>query len=128
MIKVTIHNKDITLTVEGLHKLWALKSEMVIPIEQIVGARLNCNEVTMPEGWRLPGTYIPELITAGTYRAHGDKVFWDVVHQEKSIIIDLCKNEYKQLILEVENPETVVAEINSRISTIESRGNIHGKN
>ena len=64
----------------------------------------------LPEVW-----YIPGLIVAGTYRANGDKVFWDVVNQNKSIIINLKNSEYKQLILEVENPEAVVDEINCKI-------------
>lgn len=115
MIKINIDNKKMILTIEGLHKLWTLKSEITIPLEDIASARINNNEVTMFEGWRLPGTYIPGLITAGTFRAHGDKVFWDVAHPEKSIIIDLRNNEYKQLIIEVHNPKEEVDKINARI-------------
>ncbi len=47
MIKIVINNEVMILTVEGLHKLWTLKSEIIIPIEQIVGSRLNGNEITL---------------------------------------------------------------------------------
>lgn len=116
MVTISIKDKEMVLAVKGMHKLWALKSEMIIPIEQVAEARLNNNEVVKPEGWRAPGAYIPGLIVAGTYRAHGDKVFWDVVNPNKSIIINLKNSEYTQLILEVENPETIVNEINCKIS------------
>lgn len=112
MITVSMNNQDMILTVEGLHKVWALKSQMSIPKQQVVSARINHNEITKPKGWRAPGTYIPGLITAGTYRAIGNKVFWDVVHYDQSIIVDLRDSDYQQLILEVKNPEAIVAEIN----------------
>ena len=118
MINITIDKNTMILSVIGMHKLWALKSEMVIPTNQIISARINKNEILKPEGWRAPGAYIPGLITAGTYRSHGDKVFWDVMHPEKSIIIDFRECEYKQLILEVENPEKIVLEINNEVDKI----------
>lgn len=118
MVKISINKKEMVLTVQGMHKLWALKSEMIIPLEQISGAKVNRNEVLMPEGWRAPGAYIPGIITAGTYRAHGDKVFWDVVDLKKTIIIDLKNNNYNQLIVEVSDPDVTVNEINSELINI----------
>jgi len=48
---------------------------------------------------------VPGVITAGTFYQDGKRVFWDVHHPEKTIVIDLQHNE---LIVEVEDPEAAV--------------------
>ncbi len=103
------------LWVKGLHKIWALKSELRIPLSSIRQARINKGEIARPKGWRAPGTYIPGLIIAGTYRSHGEKVFWDVVNKDRSIIVELKNHDYNQIVIEVEDPERAVREINKRI-------------
>ncbi len=115
MIEIKFKDKNMILTVKGMHKLWTLKSELIIPIEQIEGARINPEEAAYPKGWRSPGTYIPGLITAGTYRAKGNKVFWDVCNKEKTIIIDLKKNDYKSIVIEVNDPQNAVNQISKKI-------------
>jgi len=115
MINVKLESDKLVLTVIGMHKVWTLKSDLEIPLSNIKSARLNNNEITCPEGWRAPGTYIPGLITAGTYRAHEDRVFWDVVNKDMSIIIDLSNDYYKQIVIEVASPQSVVDMINASI-------------
>ena len=52
----------------------------------------------------MPGTSIPSVITAGTFYKEGNKIFWDVSNIENCIIVELKDEDYKQLIIEVENP------------------------
>lgn len=116
MVTVQFVADKLVLSVVGMHKLWALKSELEIPISHVRFARINNNELSRPRGWKVAGARIPGLISAGTYRAHGDRVFWDVVNKEKSIIIDLENDHYRQLVIEVDSPEAVVAMINGRLT------------
>jgi hypothetical protein len=116
MIEVTFDNQDMILSVKGSHKLWTLKSELRIPLAHVQQAQINNGEISRPIGWKAPGTYIPGIITAGTFRAHGEKVFWDVVDKEKTIIINLQNDDYKQIVIEVENPKTSIDQINKRIA------------
>lgn len=115
MVKVKFDSNNLVLTVLGMHKVWTLKSDLEIPLSHIKECRINNNELSRPAGWRAPGTYIPGLITAGTYRAHEDRVFWDVVSKDKSIIIDLKDDYYKQIVIEVDSPESVVQMINAKL-------------
>lgn len=87
MVKVSFRDTNMILTVKGLHKLWAFKSRLKIPIDQVVGASTDPEDVGHPKGLRAHGTRIPGLITAGTYRAKGSKVFWDVRNKKKAIVI-----------------------------------------
>jgi hypothetical protein len=64
---------------------------------------------------RAPGTHVPGLIIAGTYRAQGKKVFWDVCNKRKAIVIDLKNSSYDRLVVEVDDPQETVNRIRKRI-------------
>jgi hypothetical protein len=98
----------------GADKLWSLKSSLEIPLVHIAGVRAD-QEVA--RGWwhgiRLPGTQLPGVITAGTFYQDGKRVFWDVHHPEKTIVIDLHDEKYNQLIVEVADPQVAIGLIES---------------
>jgi hypothetical protein len=64
-------------------------------------------------GFKLVGTSLPGVITAGTFYQHGQRVFWDVHNPENTVVIDLRDERYKQLIVEVADPSAAVALVES---------------
>ena len=64
---------------------------------------------------KLPGTNIPHVITAGTFYKDGKRVFWDIHHPEKAVIISLQDEVYNELVIEVENPEGFVYDLRQAI-------------
>lgn len=56
----------------------------------------------------MPGTNVPGVLTAGTFYQDGKRVFWDVHHPEKTIVIDLHDEEYNELIVEVADPQAAI--------------------
>jgi hypothetical protein len=56
------------------------------------------------------------VITAGTFYQHGKRIFWDIHHPEKAIIIELHDDRYDELIVEVGDPLFAVEQIRSIIS------------
>lgn len=109
MVSIKKVGNEFHFNVEGLHKLWALKSQLTIPVESVIRAYQNQEELSGWKGWRMPGTHVPGLITAGTFYFHGDKIFWDVMNKENAIIIELEDEKYQKLIVEVENPKDAIA-------------------
>ena len=105
MVTISKDGNNFYFNVKGLHKLWALKSQLSIPINNIFRAYQNRDALN---GWwkgiRMPGIHVPGIITAGTFYQSNGKVFWDVVNKNKAIIIDLEFENYQKLIIEVENP------------------------
>jgi hypothetical protein len=89
MVDITIAGDRAIFRVEGVHKL--------VDREQ-VGVWWH--------GFKLIGTDVPGLFAAGTFYYHGELVFWDVVHPERTIIVSLVHERYTKLIVEVENPES----------------------
>lgn len=116
MVTITRQGDDYHFEVEGWHKLWSLKSQLRIPIENVLRAYQNPEELKGFKGIRAPGTHIPSLITAGTYYPlEGGKIFWDVVNQENAIIIELQDDNYKKLIVEVADPAEAIALFNGMV-------------
>ena len=105
-----IHGDRVTFRVEGLHQLWALRSELDIPLAHITAADVDPQQVGVWwHGFKLMGTDVPGLFAAGTFYYHGELVFWDVRHPEQTIIVSLAHERYKKLIVEVENPVSTAA-------------------
>lgn len=113
MVKVTVKDEQVVFDVVGLHKLLSFKDRIVVPRKHI--AKVHANHEAFPwwkKGWRIPGTHIPFVITAGTYYYRGTKNFWDVVKERNAIVVELKNEKYNNLIVEVENPKETLALLN----------------
>ncbi|MEO6128561.1 MAG: hypothetical protein ABIP30_09470 [Ferruginibacter sp.] len=108
MITISKENDSFIFNVNGMHKLWAFKSQLTIPTDNIINAHQDIESIKGWHGWRAPGTSIPSIITAGTFYKDGNKIFWDVANIENCIIVDLKDEDYKQLIIEVEDPAGII--------------------
>jgi len=116
MVDLAIAEGKLRLHIRGADRLWAFKSSLEIPLVHIASVRAD-SEVA--RGWyhgiKMPGTNVPGVITAGTFYQDGKRVFWDVHHPEKAIVIDLHDERYQQLVVEVDDPEGAVTLIRSAL-------------
>jgi hypothetical protein len=108
MAQVSIDNGELIVEIEGLNKVWALKSRIAIPLNHVRGATIDPGIVREWKGVRTAGTYLPGVIVAGTFRTEGERVFWDVRDAQKAVVIQLDDAEYARLIVEVDDPHGVV--------------------
>ncbi len=108
MVTIEEQAENFVFEVKGLHKLWALKSLITIPKENIIKAYPNQENLNWIIGLRMPGTHIPGLITAGTYIIKDGTIFCDVTDPKKSIVVELKDEHYKKLIIEVDNVEEAI--------------------
>lgn len=113
MTHIIVEGDKLVVEVQGWHKLWALMSRLEIPLGHVNGVRSAADE--RPSGIRAPGTYIPGIITAGTFHHEGKKVFWDVHDPAKAIAIDLEDETYSTLIVEVPDPQSVISNIETAL-------------
>ena len=68
MVELPIAEGKLTLCVTGADKLWALKSNLEIPLVHIAGVRADSDVArAWWHGIRLPGTNVHGVITAGTF-------------------------------------------------------------
>jgi hypothetical protein len=111
MVTVSINGSTATFEVQGLHRLWAFKNRLEIPLAHVTDVRVADSKVVRGwwKGFRLPGTHLPGFITAGTFHKEGKRTFWDVRNPDRAIVVDLNGEPYHQLIVEVEDPMVEVA-------------------
>jgi hypothetical protein len=105
MVRLIFETKSLQLEVLGLHKFWAFKGSFNIPYNSIRDARVDPAAARRGwKGWRLPGTHIQGVITAGTFYKKGQRIFWDVGRSRNALVIELENHKYDEVIVEVENP------------------------
>lgn len=91
----------------GLMRLWALSRGVDIPIDHVADVGVTSRKGAF-RGWRAPGTYLPGVMIAGTYRSHGDKALWLVGRAKEVLVIELVDEPYRHLVVQVEDPHAAV--------------------
>ncbi|MFD5826084.1 hypothetical protein, partial [Lentzea sp. NPDC060358] len=104
MAVISVQGQDLVVEMEGMDKLWALKSRLTIPLAHVRGATVDPGILGEPKGLRAPGTHVPGVITAGTFHQDGEKVFWAVRDARKAVVVELSDERYTRLVVEVDEP------------------------
>ena len=117
MVEVRVEGDSAVFEVEGLHKLWSLRSRLEIPLEHIRGVRADpAPAMGWFDGFKVAGTGLPHLFRAGTFYQQGDFIFWDVRHPEKAVVVELEDESFGKLIVEVEDPAATVSLLEGALS------------
>ncbi|RKE22573.1 hypothetical protein [Streptomyces sp. TLI_171] len=109
MARLSVAEGTLIVEIEGLDKLWAIRSRIEIPLGNVRGATADPGVGAEPKGVRVGGTQWPGVITAGRFRRDGELVFWDVKNPAKAVVIELADERYARLIVEVDDPRAAVA-------------------
>ncbi len=105
MARVTIEGGELRVELDGMHKVWALKNSISVPLTHVRGATMaSPDTAARPKGVRARGTHIPGVFAGGTWHTDGEKVFWDVRDASKAVVIELLDESYARLILDVDDP------------------------
>ena len=116
MASISIDGNDLIIDVQGLDRLWALKSRLTIPLTHVRGASADPTIVSGYKGWRGPGAHVPGVLVAGTFHQDGKRVFWDVHNKDKAVVIELEDDSYQRLVIEVDDPRATVELIEQAVS------------
>src|SRR5579871_5833017 len=105
MVRVSVDGDRVNFEVEAWDKLWALKSHLTIPLSHIRSARVDPAQAGgWWHGFRMPGTQIPGVLTAGTFYGGDGAVFYDVHDPERTVVVELTHEHYQRLVIEVDDP------------------------
>ncbi|MHC5227275.1 hypothetical protein ACYSNW_03235 [Enterococcus sp. LJL99] len=119
MTKVTIENGKITIQLEGMNKILALKSEIIIPLENVQSVDYIENLKTSDYlGWWTPriGLSIPGYAAEGTFFEKGERFFINIHQGNQGIILKVTDETYQEIVIELEDAETVYEEIKANLS------------
>ncbi|MGA9775474.1 MAG: hypothetical protein WBU92_06085 [Candidatus Dormiibacterota bacterium] len=118
MTEYTIGESSLELKVEGMDKLWALRSHLSIPLRDVTEVHSEPDAgAGFSGGVKVAGSRIPGVLQAGTFVGSDGMMFWDVHRPGHAIVISLQHEHYKALVVDVEDPEVAVQEIQEAISS-----------
>jgi hypothetical protein len=116
MVEVTIQGDRAVFNVEGMHKLWAFRSQIEIPLAHITAVEANPDQVRRWwHGFKVLGTDVGGLFAAGMFYYHGELVFWDITDPSRTIVVSLEHERYKKLIIEVGDVDATVARLRAAL-------------
>jgi len=114
--EVELTESALIVHVQGMDRIWTLKSRLEITLAHVVDAEVDPE---VAKGWRkgmrASGTHVPGVITAGTFYQEGERVFWDVHDSEKTVVIHLEDERYARLVIELDDPPATAAAIQSAL-------------
>jgi hypothetical protein len=109
MVDVSVDGDRVVFHVEGLHRMWAMRSRLDFPLAHVTAVEINEDQVgNWWHGFKLIGTEVPGVLGAGMFVYHRQIVFWDVHDPANTIIVSLDHEFYKKLIVEVADPAATV--------------------
>ena len=122
IMKLTIKNGSLRIEFEGIEKVLCLKCVIEIPLKHIKKVSIEKPKRSWSD-IRLPGTWIPRVIRAGTYYTSRGKEFWYMPRKKKPLVIELREGDYKRIILGLDDNEKWKAKIESLLkASIRSKG------
>ena len=113
MVTVTATDTHYVFKINGWHQFWAFENVIKVEKQNVISASQTQDEFTFWIGWKIPGTQIPGIITAGTFIKKGKRNFWDVCNKKNTIVVQLQNSNYNKLIIEVENPTEILQLLNN---------------
>lgn len=117
MVEVTVEGDRVRFDVNGWDKMWSLKSRLEIPLAHITSVRIDPEPARgWWHGFRMPGTQIPGVLTAGTFYQHDGAVFYDVHDPDHTIVIELDHEHYRRLVVEVADSTATVKLLDDALS------------
>jgi hypothetical protein len=108
---LTFHSQNgLHVTLEPWEKIWSFRGDLRIKSERVRSAWLGMPKSVWNE-WKIPGSFVPGLIKAGTFFTPRGREFWYVTRKKcHAVTIELkgCK-KYDRLVLGFETPEAMTS-------------------
>jgi hypothetical protein len=108
---IALTNGRAAIRVDGLDRLYALRSRIEVYLDRVRGARVDpvlarrFAVLTSREA-------SPPRLLMGTFVAVGDTIFCDVRDPAGAVVIDLADEHFRSLIVGVDAPDVAAAAIN----------------
>ncbi|AFT82082.1 hypothetical protein FE410_06130 [Leuconostoc carnosum] len=112
--KVEIQDGQLIVVPQGVTKLAAVKDEIIVPLDHVVGASIDTGILNDRKGLKMPGTAMPGY-WAGSFHKDSEITFFNVKQSSTPIVIQLKDDKYSRLVLGTENPRNLVELINNAI-------------
>ena len=122
MVRIDIGGGLLTVEVEGLDRLVAMRRRFEIPLSHVVWVQTRPDEAYNGPTGSPTHALVPWMGRTGIYRGTDGDVFWDVRDPGRSIAIGLRDEPLIGLVVEVHDPDRVERAIVSALRGESDRG------
>mgnify|MGYP006279815717 FL=1 len=116
MPSIRIKAKSLDIELSPSEKIWAFHGSISLPADKVIGAEPLAPRWWKTLGLRIPGTALPGVIVAGTYRAYGDRVFVYWTRKKQPLQINLYDHYFNRIIIGVDDAEAYADQINAALT------------
>ena len=111
MAEVRIDDHRVHVDLTPIQQLGAVCRPFSVARSSITGVDVVDAPFERLRGWRVPGTGWPRVIALGTWRGRGTKDFVSIHRNERAVLIDLEGERFDRLLVGVEAPEVLAAQL-----------------
>ena len=115
-IEIEVTDTELAVHLTGVSGALALKSHFTHPLADVAGAQVMAiDEAKGGEHMsaKFPGTRIPGVFWAGSFRNADSWQFWYVARADNVLVIDIEHEKYARLVLELPDPQAEADKINA---------------
>lgn len=110
VVDLDVSGTDLVVRPRGWDRVWSLRREVRLPLACVTGARVE-DPPPEPRGLRAPGTYLPRILAAGTYRRRRGKEFFAARLREPAVVVDLAGAAFERIVVGVDDPAAAAARV-----------------
>ena len=115
---VSVDAGEVRVRFSGADRFWALSGGITLPVHRIRDAKVlpRRDAAKACPKMRLPGSYWPRRLHAGSYGFGAKRQLWCVHRAEEVLAVDLRGRPYARLVVEVEHPKERAGRINGAVA------------
>lgn len=113
-VRTVLEGEHLLIELTGWDRVLSIKGRLEVPLSVITGIEAKRREdiKRLPGRWlRLPGTYVPSMVHHGSYGRRPNRDFWALFRQERVLVIRMDGWDYQRIVLGMEDPDSVAAEL-----------------
>jgi len=112
MASLSVHPDRLEIHLTRTERTLAVRREsLVVQRENIRSVIITEDPWIWLRGIRSPGTFIPLVLAAGTWKFHGGKDFVSIKRHRQAVVIDLVDEEFSRLILTSQHAPDLIASL-----------------
>jgi hypothetical protein len=123
-IDVFVSDEHVAIHLSGIDSVVALKSRLILATSDVVSASVQPRDEALARlSWRLGGTHLPGIVTAGRYavrdasgeRVEGDRAFVSVSKDDEVLVIETTLADPRLVILQHQDAHELAWLIGERV-------------
>jgi hypothetical protein len=115
---VSVERDRLDVRLTGADRFWALSGGIRLPLDRVRAARVAPRADAKRDcpNLRLPGSYWPGRLHAGSYGLGDKRQLWCVHRAQQVLVLELSGRPYARVVLELPDPQAAADRVNAALA------------